>query len=239
MHAIVAAAGEGRRLRPVTERWPKAVLPIDGRPVVASLLRQLAAAGLERVWLVTGHLARQIETLVGGGDAFGVDVAYVRQPRALGSADAVARALSAGAELPALVIAADTLFRDGDVGAFAGAFTAAATDGAIAVRRDPPPGPARAGVRVREGLVERVRDDDPANPLSGAPLWAFAARVAEQLCRDREPFELSNAFQSAVDAGAKVAAIEIGRTRDLTDPLDVLEENFPYLKPFAPASPGP
>ena len=39
------AAGEGRRLRPLTERWPKPVLPIDGRPVIGTLLRELAAAG--------------------------------------------------------------------------------------------------------------------------------------------------------------------------------------------------
>jgi hypothetical protein len=103
-------------------------------------------------------------------------------------------------------------------------------DGAIAIRRDPPPGPARPAVRVRNGLVERVQDDDPANPWSGAPLWALAAPVAAQLCRDRQPFELANAFQAAVDAGATIAAIEIGKTRDLTDPLDVVEENFPYLR---------
>ena len=51
------AAGEGTRLRPITERWPKPVLPIDGRPVLAVLLRELSAANLRRVWLVTGHLA--------------------------------------------------------------------------------------------------------------------------------------------------------------------------------------
>jgi glucose-1-phosphate thymidylyltransferase len=229
MDAIVLAAGEGRRLRPVTERWPKAVLPIDGRPVAASLLRELAAAGSKRVWLVTGHLADQVETLVGDGSAFGVDVRYVRQPGPLGSADAVARALRAGAELPALVSAADTLFRSGDVGRFAARFRGLRADGAIAVRRVPPPGPGRASVRIRGGFVDRVQDDDPANPLSGAPLWALGASVAPWLCRDREPFELSNAFQAAVDAGARVAGFEIGKTRDLTDPLDLVEENFAYL----------
>jgi glucose-1-phosphate thymidylyltransferase len=231
MEAIVLAAGEGRRLRPVTERWPKAVLPIDGRPVAASLLREFVRAGSERVWLVTGHLGDQVEALVGNGSAFGVDVRYVRQPRPLGSADAVARALQAGAELPALVSAADTLFRSGDLGRFAVRFRKLDADGAIAVRRIPPPGAARAAVRVRGGFVERVQDDDPANPLSGAPLWALAAPVAAWLCCDREPFELSNTFQSAVDAGAGIAAIEIGKTRDLTDPLDLVEENFAYLTP--------
>ena len=38
------AAGEGRRLRPLTERWPKAVLPIDGRPTAVTLVHELATA---------------------------------------------------------------------------------------------------------------------------------------------------------------------------------------------------
>ena len=63
------------------------------RPVVASLLRELAAARLGQVWLVIGRLGKQIESLVGAGEGFDVPVAYVRQPAVLGSADAVARAL--------------------------------------------------------------------------------------------------------------------------------------------------
>ena len=42
------AAGLGSRLRPLTDHFAKPVLPIDGRPVLASLLRELAAAGLTR-----------------------------------------------------------------------------------------------------------------------------------------------------------------------------------------------
>ena len=50
------AAGLGTRLRPLTERYAKPVLPIDGRPVVAQLLRELAASGCRRVTVVVGHL---------------------------------------------------------------------------------------------------------------------------------------------------------------------------------------
>src|SRR5262249_57938218 len=113
------AAGEGRRLRPLTERWPKPVLPIDGRPVVATLLRELGAAAVSRVFLVTGHLAEQVERLVGDGAAFGLAVRNVRQPGVLGSADAVQRAVAAGAAPPFLVSAADTVFQPGDVRRFA------------------------------------------------------------------------------------------------------------------------
>ena len=104
------AAGEGRRLRPVTERWPKPILPVDGRAVIATLLRQLEAEGIGPVTVVTGYLAEQVEELL-----HGLEVRFVRQPEPDGSADAVRRALDGGAGLPALVTAADTVFRPGDL----------------------------------------------------------------------------------------------------------------------------
>jgi UDP-N-acetylglucosamine diphosphorylase / glucose-1-phosphate thymidylyltransferase / UDP-N-acetylgalactosamine diphosphorylase / glucosamine-1-phosphate N-acetyltransferase / galactosamine-1-phosphate N-acetyltransferase len=224
------AAGEGTRLRPLTERWPKPVLPIDGRAVLAVLLRELEAAGYGRVWLVTGHLAEQVERLAGDGSAFGVDVRFVRQPSVLGSADAVQRALDAGAEPPVLVSAADTLFQPGDVERLSVAFADSGTAGALAIRTDPGPGPNRLAVRFRDGRIERLRDDDPANAWSAAPLWGLGPAVAERLCRDEAPYELEHAYQSAIDEGEVVIAVQIGKTRDLTDPLDLVEENFPYLR---------
>jgi NDP-sugar pyrophosphorylase family protein len=227
VHAIVMAAGEGRRLRPVTECWPKPVLPIDGRPVLGTLLRELALAGVERAIVVTGHLAEQVRALAGDGSAWGLEVRYADQPSREGSADAVARALAAGAEAPCLVAGADTVFGAGDVGRFV---EAALGTAAIAVRRDPPPAPPhRYGVASNDGVVTTVLDDDPANPLAAAPLWLLTDDVVPYLCRDRSPHELGNAFQAAIEAGVPVSAVEIGKTRDLTDPLDLVEENFPYL----------
>jgi NDP-sugar pyrophosphorylase family protein len=228
--AVVMAAGEGSRLRPLTERWAKPVLPIDGRPVLAVLLRELAAAGCERVWLVSGHLAEQVEALAGDGSAFGVTVCRVRQPGVLGSADAVKRALDAGAELPVLVTAADTLFGPGDLGRFAVAFTGSAAAGAVGVRTEPGPGPDRPAIERSNGAVIRMRADAAAGRWTPAPLWALRAAVVERLCRDRPPYELENAFQAAIDEGETIAAIEIGKTRDLTYPLDLVKENFPYLR---------
>jgi NDP-sugar pyrophosphorylase family protein len=230
LEAVVMAAGEGTRLRPLTERWPKPVLPIDGRAVIATLLHEIAAAGIERAWIVTGYLAEQVEGLVGDGSAFGLDVGFARQPGVLGSADAVQRALDAGASLPAVVSAADTLYRAGDLARFAMAFGESGAAGAVAVRTDPPPGPGRHAVRAEGGRVVRMSDDNPGNRWSGAPLWGMAGAVAGRLCRDQPPYELEKAFQSAIDAGETVIAVEIGSTRDLTYPLDLVEENFPYLR---------
>jgi MurNAc alpha-1-phosphate uridylyltransferase len=229
MDAIVMAAGEGTRLRPLTDRWPKPVLPIDGRPVIATLLGELAAADCARAFVVTGHLAEQVEALIGDGSAFGLEVRTVRQPAVLGSADVVQRALAAGAETPVVVTGADTVFAGGDIGRFLAA--ARGFDAALAYRRDPPPEPShRLAVRVEDGRVRRVLDDDPSNPWSGAPLWLLGDELPPFLDGlPGPPYELSGALQRAIDAGLAVAGVEIGRTRDLTYPADIIVQNFTYL----------
>jgi dTDP-glucose pyrophosphorylase len=232
-HAVVMAAGEGSRLRPLSDRWPKPVLPIDGRPVIATLLRELAGAGCTFVIVVTGHLAEQVEELVGDGSGFGLEVRYVRQPGVLGSADTVRRALSAGAEPPFLVTAADTVYSVGDVRRFAEAYVGSGAAGALAVRREPSPEPPhRPAVRILDRLVTKVIDDDPANPLGGAPLWAFGPELVPLLDGlSGPPFELADAVERALEGGLEIAGIEIGKTRDLTHPVDLMEENFSYLGP--------
>ena len=223
------AAGEGTRLRPVTERWAKPVLPIDGKPVVASLMRELAEGGLEEAVVVTGWLGDQVRALLGDGSAFGLEIRYAEQPEAAGSADAVLRA---GAEPPYLVLGADTLFTAGDVGRFRQEWERAGTDGAVAVRRDPPPDPPhRHAVRIEGGVVVELLDDDPENPFAGAPLWGVGAALQPILERlpGRRPWELASVLQEGIAAGLRVSGIEIGKTRDLTSPRDLAAENFPYL----------
>jgi choline kinase len=216
------AAGLGSRLRPVTDEVAKPVLPIDGQPVLGRLLRELAAAGCTDVTLVTGHLAEQVERLAGDGSAFGVRVRLVSQPSPDGSADAVKRA---SLEPPYLAVAADTVFGAGDLGRFAAAFRdGAGAAGAIAVRRHP----AKAAIGVAGGRVTGIGAGE--GEWSAAPLWGIGAPVHERLGLDAVPHELAWAFQAAVDAGEDVAAVPIGATRDLTRPVDLLEENFPYLR---------
>lgn len=225
--AVVMAAGEGRRLRPLTERWPKAILPIAGRPVVATLLHELAAAGIERTTVVVGHLAEQVEALVGDGSAFGLDVRYARQPEPLGSADAVARALAAGARAPLLVTAADTVFTPGDAARALGEWLSSGTSGGLGVR-EAGEDAEKTAVTVEGGRLRSIGEG--GGPLRAAPLWLLGEELASSLeTVPGPPHELSHAFRRALAAGEEISALRLGPTRDLTRPEDVVRENFPYL----------
>jgi dTDP-glucose pyrophosphorylase len=230
VEAVVLAAGEGRRMRPVTERWAKPVLPIDGRPVIATLLRELAAAGVHQVTVVVGHLAEQVQALVGDGSAFGVSVRYVRQPRPEGGPDAMRRA---GLEPPYLVSASDTVYAGGTVARFLEAYGTSDAAGVMSVRRQAGRPPS-TGIRVESGFVARAQDKSVPHGLTAAPLLVIGEPVAarlDEICAPpfRPPYEVTDAFQRAIDAGERILAVEIEPTRDLTDPLDLVVENFPYL----------
>jgi NDP-sugar pyrophosphorylase family protein len=237
MEAVVIAAGEGRRLRPLTERWPKALLPIDRSPVISLVLRELAHAPVERITIVVGHLGEQIEALIGDGARFGAKVAYARQLEPLGSADAVRCAVDAGARPPLLVTAADTAYRRGDLVAAASAFVGSGAEGGLGVRPVPAAELAdRSSVQVENGWVLQVIEK-PASAgsiqgpaLAAAPLWLMGPALVELLDRvDGPPFQLADVFQRGIDRGDRIAALELGRTRDLTRPEDVVRHNFPYL----------
>jgi UDP-N-acetylglucosamine diphosphorylase / glucose-1-phosphate thymidylyltransferase / UDP-N-acetylgalactosamine diphosphorylase / glucosamine-1-phosphate N-acetyltransferase / galactosamine-1-phosphate N-acetyltransferase len=225
--AVVMAAGEGQRLRPLTERWPKPLLPIDGRPVLATLLRELAAADLRNVVLVTGHLSSSVERFAGDGGPFGLEIRYARQPEPVGSVDAVRRALAAGAAPPLAVLAADTVFRRGDLARAASQWLESGARGGLGVRRGR--GREKTPVAVSDGRVAAIGRSN-GGELTAAPLWFLDRALTEQLEEvPGPPFELASAFEAALEAGDQILAIELGPTRDLTHPADVVVHNFPYL----------
>lgn len=90
----ILAGGLATRLRPLTQKMPKALLDIDGRPFIAHQLDLLRRAGIGRVVICAGHLGEMIQEYVGDGHAFGLDVRFSFDgPKLLGTAGAVAQAM--------------------------------------------------------------------------------------------------------------------------------------------------
>ena len=92
--AVILAGGLGTRMLPRTERVPKLLLPVAGRPFAAWLLERLAAAGFDEALLCIAHLGERIRDEIGDGEALGICVRYADEgPTLLGTAGALRRAL--------------------------------------------------------------------------------------------------------------------------------------------------
>jgi N-acetyl-alpha-D-muramate 1-phosphate uridylyltransferase len=88
------SGGLATRLRPITERIPKAMVEVAGEPFVAHQLRLIAREGVRRVVICTGYLAEQIRAFVGDGSSFGLQVDYsLDGPLLLGTGGALKKAL--------------------------------------------------------------------------------------------------------------------------------------------------
>jgi NDP-sugar pyrophosphorylase family protein len=90
----ILAGGLAMRLRPITERIPKALVSVAGEPFLAHQLRLLHARGLRRVVLCVGYLGEMIERDFGNGSAFDMEVRYSFDgPKLLGTGGALRQAL--------------------------------------------------------------------------------------------------------------------------------------------------
>ncbi|MBI4329078.1 MAG: nucleotidyltransferase family protein, partial [Chloroflexi bacterium] len=87
--AVILAAGEGRRLRPLTQETPKAMLPVGGVPLLERLVRYLAAQGVGEIAINLHHAPGIVVHYFGDGAAWGVRLTYSYEPRILGTAGAV------------------------------------------------------------------------------------------------------------------------------------------------------
>ncbi len=90
----ILAGGLAKRLRPLTDGMPKALVDVDGEPFIAHQLRLLADRGIERVVICVGYLGEMIQTAVGNGERFGLQVEFSFDgPKLLGTAGALKKAL--------------------------------------------------------------------------------------------------------------------------------------------------
>ncbi|MEU1281194.1 NDP-sugar synthase [Streptomyces sp. NPDC005805] len=110
--AILLVGGKGTRLRPLTVRTPKPMVPAAGVPFLTHQLARARAAGVEHIVLATSYLAEVFEPYFGDGSALGLHIEYVTEVEPLGTGGAirnVASRLHSGPEDPVLVFNGDIL----------------------------------------------------------------------------------------------------------------------------------
>lgn len=116
MRGVIIAGGFGTRLRPLTLRRPKPLIPVANRPFLEYQVAQLRAAGAEEIVFATNYLADRIEAHFGDGSRFGVRMRYAMEHEPLGTAGAIRNAVEGLPPMRCIVFNGDIL-TDFDIGA--------------------------------------------------------------------------------------------------------------------------
>jgi glucose-1-phosphate thymidylyltransferase len=243
VNAIIPVAGRGTRLRPHTHTQPKVLMNVAGKPILAYILDNLGALGVDEVTLVVGHLADQVEDYV--KERYGFRAHFVHQEEALGNGHAiyVAREYLTG---PTLIVFGDTIV-EADLKAATGL-----PHSAIGVHRVGDPR-AFGVVEVNgDGFVRRLWEK-PDRPPAGLTEIPDLAAVGVYMIREPRPFRaaleemvarrqmakgeywLADALQIFIDRGARLGTFPVHHWYDCGTPEALLRANHALLE----SAPGP
>jgi mannose-1-phosphate guanylyltransferase len=237
--AVVLVGGEGTRLRPLTERTPKPMLPLVDRPLLAYTFEHLRRHGVGRVILSCGYLPTAIERHF-GASADGIPLEYRVEPEPLGTGGAI-RFAAEGIEEPFLAVNGDTL-RAADLGKL---LELHRDRGARAtVLLTPVADPSRYGlVRVHEdgrvrAFLEKPRPEEIDTNLINAGVYVLEPSVLELIPSGRPVSIEREVFPRLVEEGTLYALASGGYWLDVGTPESYLQAHRDVLERSVPGDVG-
>ncbi|MCU4717077.1 bifunctional sugar-1-phosphate nucleotidylyltransferase/acetyltransferase [Halapricum hydrolyticum] len=189
--AVVLAAGEGTRLRPLTRNRPKPMLPAANRPILEHVLDALVEAGTDHVVIVVGYKHDRVQNHF-GPTYRDVPITYARQNKQLGTGHALLQARE-HVEGPMLVVNGDCLIDSALVQDVCAAFDRGGGEPTLAVLEGPD---ARqyGAVTLRDGFVQEIIEKPQVDEyrLINAGIYAFDDDIFEAIdATPREDGELA------------------------------------------------
>ena len=236
MECVVLAAGEGKRMRPLTARRPKVMLPVANRPMMEHLVLAARDAGITEFVFVVGYGEREVRNHFGNGERFGIQIAYAPQRQQSGTADALrsARDLVTG---PFLAMNGDMILSSADI-----------------ARMINVPGPAMGTsttdhpgdfgvVLVQSGRVISLEEKSkhPKSSIINAGAYTFTPEIFELLAgvgiSARGELELTDALGVLI-ARHELGAVPLSTWMDIGYPWDLLDANAALLGGLASQNEG-
>ncbi|QSG12733.1 N-acetylglucosamine-1-phosphate uridyltransferase [Halapricum desulfuricans] len=219
MQVVILAAGQGTRMRPLTETRPKPMLPVADRPLVAHTADTAVDAGASELVIVVGYEAEAVRAYF-GEQYRGVPVTFAVQPSQEGTADAV-RAASEHLDGPFAVLNGDNLYDPESIE------TLLSSGPALATHRVADP--SNYGViSVEDGVTGIVeKPDDPPTDRANTGAYVFPATAREWLDvpeSKRGEYEITDVVARVIEA-FDVTPVELDRWLDVGRPWELLEAN--------------
>jgi UDP-N-acetylglucosamine diphosphorylase/glucosamine-1-phosphate N-acetyltransferase len=237
LQAVILAAGEGNRMRPLTGNRPKVMLPIANRPIMEHLLVEVKEAGISEFVLVVGYGDEQVREYFGTGDRWGVSIEYSEQRKQLGTADAI-RMVEGAVDGNFLVINGDVIIGREDIRRLK--TEKYNTMGVIEVKD-----PRGLGiVELAGGKVVNIyeKTETPHGFVANTGLYLFTPEIFEVITRTekspRGEYEITDSLQMLMATQNGLRHQHLRSWLDISYPWDLLRVNESMLAGLAPQNLG-
>ncbi|MEO0116141.1 MAG: sugar phosphate nucleotidyltransferase [candidate division WOR-3 bacterium] len=228
LHIIIPAAGEGRRLKPLTHTTPKSLLAVAGKPIIGHIIERITDLNPERVVVVIGsNQGGLVEKYL--TETFHLPFFFAKQENPLGLGDAVYRAKDYVAEdASCLIILGDTIL-DMNFSEFI------KEENLVGVKRVE--NPRRFGiVELRDGVIARIveKPQEPKSDLAivgvyyfteSAPLFRALQTIIEKNIKTKGEYQLSDALELLIEEGVILKAQPVEYWLDCGTPEALIETN--------------
>lgn len=233
MKAVILAAGEGTRMRPLTAARPKVMLPIANKPMMEHSVDAAIQAGIRDFVIITGYREDSIKDYFGDGSGKGISIEYVHQDSQLGTANAIGYA-KGHVDGRFVVLNGDMLISPEHIRHLI------STDKDAVITVKEVDNPCHFGViETDDDRVVRIieKPQHPPSKLANAGIYLLTEAVFDFIAKTqlspRGELEITDSLQMMIDAGCNVGYavldsdwIDIGRPWDLLDANRVLLENM-------------
>lgn len=224
MKAVIMAAGEGKRMHPLTFTRPKVMVPIAGKPILEHLILELKNAGISDIILIVGYFAEAIREYFGQGENLNVDIEYHTQRKQLGTADAI-RNLDKLVDSNFFLVNGDAIVRTSDIKRIISGKRNVM--GLIELEDTTDMGV----VEVKDGQVAKIHEKvkNPPSRLVNAGAYLLTPEVFSAIAdtppSPRGEYELTDALQIMIDKEMPIMAEKIGSWLNISYPWDMLDAN--------------
>ena len=228
MKAIILAAGEGSRMRPLTYARPKVMLPVANKPILEHLLIEASQAGIREFIFVVGYCDEQVRDYFGKGEKWGVNIVYCNQRKQLGTADALKMTKDL-VDGNFLVMNGDIIVNRKDIKSLA--IKSDNILSVIEVKDASDLGMVKLSKDKVVRIYEKVKK--PPSRTANAGLYLFTPDIFSAISMTskspRGEYEITDSLQLMIDKGHHISYQEISYWLDIGYPWDLLTANESLL----------
>ena len=227
MKCVILAAGEGKRVHPLTYTRPKVMLPIANKPIVEWNLKNAISAGFSDFIFVVAYKSEMVRNYFGKGEKWGIKIEYVNQGEPLGTAHAIGIVEKFVDDF--VVLSGDTIFGKQDI---KNIMKNKNCIGVINVDNVKDYGT----VEIKDKNIQKIHEkiEDPIIKTINAGIYHFNKQIFDYIRKTKKSvrgeYEITDSINLMVNNNSNLEAIFLKEWKDIVYPWDLLDVNEELLK---------